>query len=140
MKMNKDFVLSLGGLAVVVVSILTIGKTLSSQELPSCSTEILEVTNNINFSQTMLLAPAAITNGLKLNLPDNVLQQEALTTIAAGVNSAGNGKVSLYIKAFIQVKDDSPAAKETRSALVKNKNNCQMLEEEYEIYTGSTIM
>ena len=88
----------------------------------------------------MLLAPAAITNGLGLNLPDNVLQQEALTTIAAGVTPTQDGKVSLYIKTFIQVKDDSPAAKETRSALSKSKNNCQMLGEEYEVYAGSAIM
>ena len=139
MKMSKDVVLSLGGLAVVVVSILTIGKTLR-KPLPSCATEILEVTNNINFAQTMLLAPAAITNGLGLNLPNNVLQQEALTTIAAGVTPTQGGKVSLYIKTFIQVKDDSPAAKETRSALSKSKNNCQMLGEEYEVYAGSAIM
>jgi PhoPQ-activated pathogenicity-related protein len=140
MKINKDVVFSLGGLAVIVVSALTIGKTLSSQELPGCAVEILEVTNNINFTQTMLLAPANITNSLKLNLPDNVLQQEALTTIAAGISPAGGGKVSLYIKTFIQTKDDSPVAKETRSALSKSKNNCQMLGEEYEVYTGSAIM
>jgi len=137
---NKNIVLGLGGLAVIVVSVLSISKTLSPQELQSCTTEILEVTNNINFAQTMLLAPPNILATLKSSLQDRTLSDGASLIIAGGINPTENGKSMIFVKTFIEVKDDSLASKETRENLMKGKNNCQLLGKEYEIYTGSALM
>jgi len=140
MKVNKNIFLSLGGLLAVVASTLAINKILNPTELNSCTTEILEVTNNINFTNTMLLAPPNILATLKSSLQDRTLSDGANLIIAGGISLADNGKSMIFVKTFVEVEDGSQTAKETRESLVKSKDNCQMLGKEYEIYTGSALM
>lgn len=139
MSLKQDVIFGFGGLVVIAVSVLAIGKTLR-KPLPSCTTEILEVTNNINFGRTMLLAPPNVLEAVKSSLPNDVLRDNSSLILAAGINALENGKNSVYIKTLLSVEDKSPAAKETRETLHKKNNNCQMLDKEYEVYTGSALM
>lgn len=136
---KRDIWFGVGGLAVIAVSFLAIGKTLRNQELPSCSTQILELTNNNNFTQTMLLAPSAVREALSSSLPDNTLQKDGLITIAAGI-TVTNGQSTIFVKTFVLTKDNGLLATEIRDTLHKSNNNCRMLNEEYEVYSGSALM
>lgn len=127
---------------VILVSALSIKKILTPRLL-SCIPEITEITNQKHFSSTLLFAPDAILAELKpLILPKTVEVTNDDVIMAIGVESYEGNKSILYIKGLVPVetpKGQSALVDEIRSILHKQDARCEILDKEYEVFTGKSM-
>lgn len=128
--------------AVVFVSALSIKRILTPRLL-SCVPEITEITNQRQFSSTLLFAPDVVLAEMKpLVLPRTVEVTNNDVIMAIGVQTYENGKSILYIKSLVPTetpKGQVALVDEIRSILHKQDARCEMLDKEYEVFTGKAL-